>query len=214
MGLWGDRLLPHVIDRACGDRRLQPLRERALAGLHGTVVELGFGSGLNVPLYPEAVDRVLAVEPSDEAWRMSDAVRRQADVPIERVGLDGASLDLADDSADCVLLTFTLCTIPDVESAVRESARVLRPGGTIHIAEHGLSPDPGVATWQHRLDGLQQRVFGGCHLIRDPRVLLAGAGFVELNIESGYVDGLPRFGRPWSYGYAGSARHGFVGGGV
>ncbi|WP_415090715.1 class I SAM-dependent methyltransferase [Nocardioides sp.] len=206
MGLWTDRILPHVIDHACGDERLDPLREHAMLGLHGAVVELGFGSGSNVGRYPATVDRILAVEPSDEAWRMSADVRRTAAVPVERIGLDGARIDLADGAADCVLSTFTLCTIPDVDGALREAARVLAPGGTLHLAEHGLSPEPKVAAWQHRLDRTQQRVFGGCHLTRDPRALLAAAGFVSAEVESAYVEDLPRMAAPWSYGYAGFAR--------
>jgi ubiquinone/menaquinone biosynthesis C-methylase UbiE len=204
MGLWERRILPHLIDAACGMAEIEPLRERACAGLEGTVLELGFGSGLNCSLYPKAVTSVLAVEPSDTAWNMATAVRSESAVPIARAGLDGQRLELADDSVDSVLITFTLCTIPDVETALTEVARVLRPGGTVHIAEHGLSPDAGVAVWQHRIDPVQKTVFGGCHLSRDPIALLAGAGFGKTDIETGYFNEIKPM-RPWAYGYSGTA---------
>lgn len=204
MGWWDERVLPRVIERTCGIDEVQPLRERACAGLRGRVLELGFGSGLNIGLYPAAVTEVLAVEPSDLAWRRSAERRERSDVPITRIGLDGQRIEADDDSVDCVLSTFTLCTIPDIGAALGESLRTLRSGGTIHVAEHGLSPDAGVARWQHRLDPLQQRLFGGCHLTRDVRDLLTTAGFGELDIDSDYLP-MPRIGRPWSYGYAGQA---------
>lgn len=205
MGLWEDRLLPHVINVTCGGKDIQPLRERACAGLHGTVLELGFGSGLNCSLYPDAVSDVLAIEPADRAWEMAAKRRAESTAPVARAGLDGQRLDLGDESVDSVLITFTLCTIPDVDAALQEVARVLKPGGTVHIAEHGTSPDPAVARWQHRLDGMQQRVFGGCHLTRDPILLLESAGFDELQVQTGYIS---EFGpmRPWMFGYSGSGQ--------
>jgi ubiquinone/menaquinone biosynthesis C-methylase UbiE len=204
-GLWGERILPHVIDAACNSKEVRPLRERACAGLTGTVLELGFGSGLNCGLYPDAVTSVLAIEPADTAWKMAAKRRASTSAPISRAGLDGQRLDLPDDSVDSVLITFTLCTIPDVDTALQEVARVLRPGGSVHIAEHGRSPDPAVARWQNRLNPAQQRVFGGCHLNRDPILLLASAGFGDVDIETGYVSQLGPM-RPWMYGYSGSAR--------
>jgi ubiquinone/menaquinone biosynthesis C-methylase UbiE len=205
MALWEDRILPHVINVACGAKDVLPLRERACAGLTGTVLELGFGSGHNCSLYPEAVTSVLAIEPADAAWKMAAKRRAQASAPISRAGLDGRRLDLPDASVDSALITFTLCTIPDVETALQEVARVVKPGGTVHIAEHGRSPDPAVARWQARIDPAQKRLFGGCHLTRDPITLLESAGFADVDIETGY---LSEFGpmRPWMYGYSGSAR--------
>ena len=205
MGIWEDRLLPHVINVACGAKDIQPLRERACAGLQGTVLELGFGSGLNCSLYPEAVTDVLAIEPADGAWDMAAKRRAVSTAPVARAGLDGQRLDLAHDSVDSVLITFTLCTIPDVGTALQEVARVLKPGGTVHIAEHGASPDPAVARWQRRLNGMQQRVFGGCQLTRDPILLLESAGFDRLDVQTGYITEAGPM-RPWMFGYSGSAR--------
>lgn len=202
MRFWDERVLPRVIHVVCGSDHLLPLRERACADLHGRVLELGFGSGHNIGLYPDEVEEILVVEPSDRAWEMSAARRRDAGLPVTRVGLDGARLDLDDASVDSVLSTFTLCTIPDVDAALGECARVLRPGGRLHIAEHGLSPDPGVAHWQRRLDPWEQRLAGGCHLTRDMPALLANAGFHEQDLAAGYFHPVPK---PWAWAWSGSA---------
>ncbi|MFE3999124.1 class I SAM-dependent methyltransferase [Nocardioides sp. YIM B13467] len=198
MGLWEARVVPHIVDRTCGIAQLDPLREQACDGLHGQVVEIGFGSGGNIGLYPPEVTEIIAVEPSDVAWKLSTSRRSASSVPVSRVGLDGARLPLADASVDTGLVTFSLCTIPDVAGALAEMRRVLRPGGTIGFVEHGLSPDPGVARWQHRLDGLQQRLFGGCHLARDIPRLVEAAGFTLDRLEQSYLPG-PSLSRPWGY---------------
>ncbi|MGJ9413919.1 class I SAM-dependent methyltransferase [Aeromicrobium sp. CF4.19] len=205
MSWWNDRVLPHVVERSCGNDMLRPSRERACQGLRGRVLELGFGSGLNVTSYPAEVTEVLAVEPSDRAWELSGPRRAATAVPVRRIGLDGARVELETDSADAVLSTFTLCTIPDVDAALAEAHRVLRPGGALHVSEHGLSPDASVARWQHRLDGLQRRLVGGCHLTRDPAGLLHDHGFEGVDLESGYLP-TPAVGRPWSWTTTGTAR--------
>ncbi|MFE6509942.1 class I SAM-dependent methyltransferase [Nocardioides sp. NPDC057767] len=204
MGLWEARVVPHIVNRTCGIPQLDPLREQACEGLHGQVVEIGFGSGSNIGRYPAAVTGIIAVEPSDVAWELSATRRAGASVPVSRVGLDGAHLPLADTSVDTGLVTFSLCTIPDVAGALTELRRVLRPGGTIGFLEHGLSPDPAVARWQHRLDGLQQRLFGGCHLTRDIPQLLADQGFQVELLQQDYLPG-PAPSKPWGYVSAGRA---------
>ncbi len=124
---------------------------------------------------------------------------------VERVGLDGQDLDADDQTYDCVLSTFTLCTIPDVERALREVRRVLRPGGTFHFMEHGLAPSRRVQSWQQRLEPLQKRVAGGCHLTRDIAALVAGAGLQPVALRAEHLPG-PGVSRPWTYGYLGRAR--------
>jgi ubiquinone/menaquinone biosynthesis C-methylase UbiE len=156
---------------------MQRVRRPALEGLSGVVLELGFGSGPNVPLYPAGVERVLAVDPSPVAFRLARRHLASSPVPVEPVGRDGARLDLPDDSVDSVLTTFTLCTIPDVSAALAEARRVLRPGGRLFYLEHGLTPDPGVARSQARFEAVQKRLAGGCHLTRDIEALVVGAGF-------------------------------------
>jgi len=192
MGIYSDRVLPHIVDKACGMKTANPLRERVAAGLHGEVVEIGFGSGLNVPFYPSAVQRVAAVEPADTAWRIASKRVAASPVAIERSGLDGQQLPFEDDSFDCAISTWTMCTIPDVARALAEVRRVLRPGGTLHFVEHGLAPDEGVVRWQRRLEPLQKKVFGGCHLTREIPVLIEAAGFTIKELDTFYEEGAPR----------------------
>ncbi|MVU82101.1 methyltransferase domain-containing protein [Nocardia sp. ET3-3] len=194
MGIYEDRVLPRLVDLCCGAEQMNPERERVCAGLHGRVVEIGFGSGRNVPFYPDTVTSVHAVEPADLGWRMAAERVAASKVPVERSGLDGQQLPFEDDSFDAALSTWTLCTIPDVESALAEVRRVLVPGGTFHFVEHGLAPDHGVEKWQHRLNPIQKIVAGGCHLNRDIRGLVEGAGFEIRDIDRYYQPDTPR---PW-----------------
>lgn len=202
MGLYSDRVLPHIIDFACGMKSSDRHRERVVVGLQGEVVEIGFGSGLNAKFYPEAVRRVAAVEPADTGWRIAAKRVAASRVPIERSGLDGQDLPFDDDSFDSALSTWTLCTIPDVSRALSEVRRVLRPGGTLHFVEHGLAPDPGVVKWQHRLEPLQKAVAGGCHLTRDIPALIEGAGFTITELDQFYDEGAPRVMVAFSLGVA------------
>jgi ubiquinone/menaquinone biosynthesis C-methylase UbiE len=192
MGLYGEHVLPRVVDVMCGLKNAEPLRRRVCAGLEGRVVELGFGSGHNAPFYPEAVERVAAIEPADLGWRLAEKRVRATRVPVERAGLDGQSLPFGDDSFDTALSTWTLCTIPDVAAALSEVRRVLKPGGALHFVEHGLAPDERVRVWQHRLEPLQKRMFGGCHLTRPIVDLLTAAGFTITELDVFYEDSTPK----------------------
>lgn len=195
MGWYRERVLPHLIDRACGTSELQVWRKRVVQGLSGAVVEIGFGSGLNVAWYPPEISVVYAVEPASVARRLAEQRIADSPVKVEHVGLRGEEIPLDDDSCDSALSTFTLCTIPDVERALAEVRRVLRPGGRLHFLEHGLSPDASTAKWQHRIEPLQKRVADGCHLTRDPAQLVRDAGFQVEQVESRYARGP----KPWSW---------------
>jgi SAM-dependent methyltransferase len=192
MGIYATRVLPRFMNTAGAMKSLVPLRRRVCEGLEGEVVEIGFGSGLNVPFYPATVTRVAAVEPADLSWRLADKRVRAATAPIDRSGLDGQALPFPDDTFDAALSTWTLCTIPDAAAALGELRRVLKPGGTFHFLEHGLAPDEPVRRWQRRLEPVQKKLFGGCHLTRPIVELLTAAGFTVKELDVFYEGG-PKF---------------------
>jgi len=193
VGIYRDRLLPRLVNRTCGAQGHDPLRGRVCSELSGRVLELGFGSGLNVPFYPETVDSVVVVEPADLAWQLAQSRVNAARAPIERAGRDATSLPFPDASFDTALSTWTMCTIPEIGTALAEVRRVLVPGATLHFVEHGLAPDPGVQKWQHRLDPVQRVVGGGCHLNRNIPSLIEDAGFRIRDIDIFYGTVGPRF---------------------
>lgn len=205
MGVWNDHVVPRLTESSLRSHELGELRREACAPLGGRVLEVGFGSGLNLRWLPPAVTSVTAVEPSDVGWRISERRRAQSGVPVERRGLDGERLEEPDASYDSALSTFTLCSIPDPAQALAEVRRVLRAGGVLCVLEHGLCPDDRVARWQRRLDPLQRRAFGGCHLSRDVPALVSAAGFEIEMMRAEQLPG-PAVSRPWTFGYLVTAR--------
>ncbi|NYD41860.1 class I SAM-dependent methyltransferase [Nocardioides panaciterrulae] len=205
MGMWSDQVVPRLTDLSLSADGISRLRVQACAGLRGRVLELGFGSGLNLPWLPPEVTALDAVDPSGVGWSRSARRRAACPVPVERLGLDGQRLAAPDASYDAVLATFTLCTIPDPAAALAEVRRVLRPGGDFHFLEHGLAPEAGVVRWQQRLEPVQRRLAGGCHLTRDVPALVREAGLEMVALRAEYLPG-PRVSHPWTYAYVGRAR--------
>jgi len=203
MGFYGEQILPRVTDRLLGNHEFAKVRAEACAGLVGDVIEIGFGSGLNVPFLPPEVTGLWAVEPSAVARRLASRRVDASAVPLHEAGLDGARLDAPDARFDAALSTMTLCTIPDVSTALVELRRVLKPGGTFHFAEHGRAPSNRIAHRQDRCNGLQRRVAGGCNLNRDIATLLTDAGFTVEAMRNFYLKGP----KAWGYMYVGRARN-------
>jgi ubiquinone/menaquinone biosynthesis C-methylase UbiE len=201
VGFYGEQIVPRIADLTLRSREFERLRARVTADLDGEVLEVGFGSGRNVPHYPAAVTRVRAVDPSGVGRKLAAGRVAVSPVPVEYVGLDGQDLPLADDGVDHVVTTWTLCTIPDVARALREIRRVLRPGGAFHFVEHGRAPDARVARWQDRLTPIQRRVAGGCHLNRQIDQLVAAAGLEITRLDHPVVRGP----RAFTYTYVGVA---------
>jgi ubiquinone/menaquinone biosynthesis C-methylase UbiE len=195
VGLYRDHVLPRLENRVLGGRQYAELRRRVVTGLEGEVLEVGFGSGLNVPHYPPAVEHVYAVDPATVGRKLAATRVAESEVTVEYVGLDGEDLALGDASVDHVLTTWTLCSIPDVARALAEIHRVLRPAGTLHFVEHGRSPDAAVARWQDRLTPLQRRLAGGCHLNRAISDLVAASGLRIERLDNYYIQA------PKSLGY-------------
>lgn len=206
MRFYTDQIVPRLINLTCGMSLTEPSRKRVCADLHGRVVEIGFGSGLNVPFYPANVDSVSAVEPADLGWKLAGTRLADSSVPVKRSGLDGQSLPFPDNSFDTALSTWTMCTIPDAHAALREVRRVLKPGGTLHFVEHGLAPDENVRRWQYRFEPIQKAVAGGCHLTREIPALVRAAGFEIRDLDTFYEKGAPKIMGALSVGIAAPIR--------
>jgi SAM-dependent methyltransferase len=202
MGIYETYVLPRVLDGLCSMKPFMAERGQAVAAASGTLLEIGFGSGLNLPYLPPAVERVLAVDPSLGARKVGAKRIAAARVPVDFIGLDAEVIHAESGSADCALSTFTLCSIPDAQKALREVRRILKPGGKLLFLEHGHAPDEAVARWQARLNPLERTVLGGCNLDRDIVALLRGAGFEIQSLETRYLHDIPR---THGYIYAGMA---------
>jgi ubiquinone/menaquinone biosynthesis C-methylase UbiE len=194
MSFYERRILPYLLNIAMDTKGTREQRQRSLSDVSGAVLEIGFGSGHNLPYYPATVTKVVAVDPSHTSAHLARKRIAAASFPVEFVGLSAERLPVADASFDSVVSTFTLCTVPDVGAALTEMRRALKPEGRFYFVEHGRADDPRVARWQDRLNGIEQRVFGGCHLNRNISALITAAGFEIERLEHGYLQGAPKFG--------------------
>jgi ubiquinone/menaquinone biosynthesis C-methylase UbiE len=203
MGLYDKYILPHFLNCACGSKPIKYQREKVVPMAEGLVLEVGIGSGLNIPYYDAAkVDKILGLDPSEELNRMALKVAEDKGIPVEFILSGAEAMPLPDNHVDTVLVTFTICTIPEVAAANKEMLRVLKPGGKMIFCEHGLAPDTNVSKWQSRIDPIWGKIAGGCHLNRDIPGLITAAGFEIEAMEQMYLPSTPKFA---GYNYWGTA---------
>ncbi len=193
MSFYENRILPHVINCACGNAVIMEQRRKVVPMARGRVLEVGMGSGLNIPLYdPRQVEMVWGLEPSEGMRRKARKNLAKAPFPVEWLALPGEAIPLEDDSVDTVLLTFTLCTIPDWRRALEQMRRVLKPDGQLLFCEHGRAPDPGVQRWQDRINPLWKKLCGGCNVNRPIDQYLRDTGFRIESLQTHYMPRTPR----------------------
>ena len=204
MSIYQDRVLPYLIHFSMRQGNLATYRQRLVWAAEGRILEIGVGSGHNFRYYSERADHVIGLDPSPKLLSMArETIRSQAfPFPVELLQASAEAIPLRSGSLDTVVTTWTLCTIPNVTSALAEMCRVLKPDGRFLFVEHGLSPDPAVRRWQDRLTPTWKRISGGCHLNRAISQLVQDAGFRIDRIEAGYMKGL----KPMTYMYEGFAR--------
>jgi ubiquinone/menaquinone biosynthesis C-methylase UbiE len=201
MSFYDDRILPYVINLAMRKRELRPYRERVISAAEGRVLEIGIGSGLNLPFYRRARD-VVGLESSPRLAEMTKQAAKRHSSRVELIEGSAEAIPLGNHSVDTVVTTWTLCSIPQASLALSEMRRVLKPGGQLLFVEHGRAPEASVRKWQDRLTPMWKRIGGGCHLNRPIRDLIEGAGFSIQQIETGYMRGP----KPMSFMYEGRAR--------
>ena len=202
MGFYGNHVLPHLIALAMRHRDLASYRRRVLSGAEGRVLEVGIGSGLNLPFYRSNVSRIIGLDPSPRLLDLAQRQGKAAGISLDLLQGSAQAIPLDDASIDTVTMTWTLCSIPNAPQALVEIRRVLKPSGSLLFVEHGAAPDPGVAAWQNRLTPFWRRIAGGCRLNRDVAGLLRTAGFEIVELHQGYMRGP----RPFTFMSEGRAR--------
>ena len=206
MGFYENRILPYLIDMGCGSPPIAKQREKVVPQAEGRVLEVGMGSGLNLSFYdPERVEFVWGLEPSAGMRRKAQDRLAQAPFEVKWLDLPGEEIPLEDDSADTVLLTYTLCTIPDFRTALAQMRRVLKPGGRLLFSEHGAAPDVDVRKWQDRINPIWKMVAGGCNINREIPHALEEAGFEIQQLDTMYLPNTPKIA---AFNYWGFATHG------
>jgi SAM-dependent methyltransferase len=193
MGFYSNHIEPRLVSAACGMKAITRERAKIVPEAHGSVLEIGFGSGHNAPFYDHAkISHLYALEPNAGMRKLGAKRTNDLAFPVEWLDLPGEEIPLADESVDTVLVTFSLCTIPGVEQALAGMRRVLKPSGRLVFLEHGAAPDKRVRAWQDRLNGVWGAIGGGCNLNRQPDSLISNAGFQIDKIEAGYIRGAPK----------------------
>ncbi len=194
MGIYRRYIGPRLINAVCGMAAVTEQRRLVVPQAHGVVLEIGIGGGLNLPHYdPKRVTEIIGVEPSRGFLALSEARRRASGIPLRIIEAGAENIPLPDATADTAVLTYTLCSVDDPLRVLAEIKRVLKPGGKILFLEHGLSDDPAVAKWQHRLNPIWRPIGCGCNLNRDTLALFAQAGIAVESVERFYLPGEPKF---------------------
>jgi len=202
MSLYEHWIFPRILDLTMRNREVTRYRKQIVPQAKGQVLEIGMGSGLNLPFYGPDVDRLYGLEPSAELRTMAGRRAQEAGIGLTLLASPAEQISLDDRSIDVAVMTWTLCTIPDAARALAEVHRVLKPGGELLFVEHGLAPDAGVRVWQHRLTPLWTRIAGGCHLNRKIDELISSAAFRLEDLRTEYAKGP----RPMTFMYCGRAR--------
>ena len=192
MGFYSEMIFPRLCDLLLNRPFVARRRRDLLATACGDVLEVGFGTGLNLPHYPARVRRITTVDPNAGMHRLARRRVRRSGIEVEQRVLSGERLPFEDDAFDCVVSTFTLCSIEDVGQALGEMYRVLKPGSRLLFLEHGLSPEPGVQKWQRRLNWLEMRLADGCRLDRNMKELVAARPFSSVEVEEFYLERTPK----------------------
>ena len=192
MGFYSQIVFPRLCDLALNREIVAKHRHELLASAHGEVLEIGFGTGLNLPHYPASLRKLTTVDPNPGMHRLAQQRVQQTGIEIDQRLLSSEQLPFDDNAFDCVVSTFTLCSIDNVNRAVGESFRVLKSGGRFLFLEHGLSPEPNVQKWQHRLNWLEMKFGDGCHLDRNIKEIVAAPAFSQLSIDEFYLESTPK----------------------
>jgi ubiquinone/menaquinone biosynthesis C-methylase UbiE len=202
MSFYARRIFPHLLDWMMSQPAFSKAREELLMEVSGDILEIGFGTGLNLAYYPETVTSLTTVDVNPGVHQLAEKRLAKSRLPVQFKLVSGERLPMADGSFDAVISTWTLCSIPDVEQALREVRRVLKPEGRFYFVEHGLSPDPSVAKWQHRLTPIQKVIADGCHLNRDHLKLIEAANLKVIEKKHFHAEGLPAVGAFMTMGVA------------
>ena len=193
MGFYSDKVVPRLVTCACGTKPILKQREKVVPEARGRVLEIGMGAGHNLPYYrAEQVERIVGIDPCSTSWALAKPRATSLGVPLEFIEGSAESIPLPDEEFDTVLMTYSLCTIPDAQAALQEIRRVLKPGGRLVFCEHGEAPDASVARWQQRVNPLWRKLLGGCNLNRPITRWISDAGFSISTLDQMYLPGTPR----------------------
>ena len=204
MGFYNKYILPKFLNCACGTKPINFQRDKIVPLAKGIVLDVGIGSGLNIPFYNKSkIDHLYGLDPSDELLKIAKSIAEKHELEIEFLQCGAEAIPLPDNSIDTVLITYTMCTIPDVELSNLEIMRVLKPEGQLLFCEHGLAPDKNIVKWQRRINPIWNKIAGGCNLNRDIPKLITSSGFKILNMEEMYLPSTPKFA---GYNYWGVAK--------